>query len=148
MNYNIKDLELLEQLELLGKTDDEFVQEYAKQAEEVHTAIKQYESMDESEREQVKHLLAHQLVEFYPSLVETVTILAELSIGTINYLTYLSELLHATQSTKGAVKVEDHIKALVRVVEPLGYDVEDIVTQAHLAAQVVVKGGGKKWVDD
>lgn len=148
MNYNIKDLELLEQLNLLGKTDDEFVREYVKQAEEVHTTIKQYEQMDDGEREQVKHLLAHQLVDFYPSLVETVNVLAELSIETINYLVYLAEVLNATNNTKGSVKVSDHVEKIVRVVEPLGFEVDDTVTQAYLAAQVAINGGGKKWVDD
>lgn len=140
MIYDIKDLEIIEELAKLGQTDDELVAKYFSDAQVLYKQIKQYESFNEEQKEQHQALLAHQILDFYPSQTETVAILARHALESINYLTYLSELLHVTQSTQGAVKVDELVKKQVKVLTALGYDVEDTIYQATLAAQILING--------
>lgn len=140
MTYDIKDLEIMEELAKLGQTDDEVVAKYFSDAQALYTQIKQYESFNDEQKEQHQALLAHQILDFYPNQTETVAILARYTLESINYLTYLSELLHVTQSTQGAIKVDELVKKQVRVLSELGYDVEDTIYQATLAAQILING--------
>lgn len=140
MTYDIKDLEIMEELAKLGQTDDEVVAKYFSDAQDLYKQIKQYESFNDEQKEQHQALLAHQILEFYPNQTETVAILARHALESINYLTYLSELLHVTQSTQGAVKVDELVKQQAKVLTALGYDVENTILQATLAAQILING--------